>query len=68
MALVYQLDFWRGDEECKFDALQARIDKVEGSTEKVRKGMFARLGEQGKRLLDLESRMLILERNICRGG
>ncbi len=68
MALVYQLDFWRGEEDCKFDALKARFEKVEASTEKVRKGMFARLGEQGKRLVDLENRMVILERNICRGG
>ena len=63
---VIQLDFLKSIEESKFDYLEMEISKIKISTDRVRKGIYARHGEIAKRQLDLEERLSILERNICK--
>jgi len=64
MALI-QLDFFRDSE---IVILEARMDKVEESSAKVRRGIFARNGATEKRMKELEARLEILERHICQGA
>lgn len=64
---IFQLDFWKTEEESEIDALRERIDAVKASNDKVRKAMFGRHGDLNKRLTDLEERFAIIERNICHG-
>lgn len=63
MALV-QLDFW---EETEISILKAKVEKVEDSSNKVRKSLFAKNGELTKKINELEERLTLLERNICHG-
>ncbi|HUX79865.1 MAG TPA: hypothetical protein VMW10_09010 [Alphaproteobacteria bacterium] len=44
------------------------MDKVEESSAKVRRGIFARNGATEKRMKELEARLEILERHICQGA
>lgn len=62
-----QLDFFRTPEECEIIQLRGQIKDIEISTGKVRRALFARHGELAKITLDLENRLQILERNICKG-
>lgn len=62
MALV-QLDFF---EDAEISTLKARIEAVEKSKEKVRKGLYAENGVLKKRVTDLEERLAFLERNMCK--
>ncbi len=48
--------------------LQARIEAVEESTGKVRRGVFAKHSDLAKKYLDLHYRYEILERNLCKGS
>lgn len=59
---IFQLDFW---EETEISALKARIDAVEKSKEKVRKGLYAENAALKKKVSELEERLALLERNIC---
>ncbi len=63
----YQLDFFKSDEDCKIEALCNTIEAVKTSSDKVRRGTYASIGEVKKECLDLKSRLEILERNICKG-
>ncbi|MHB1059980.1 MAG: hypothetical protein ACYC0F_19125 [Rhodanobacter sp.] len=60
-----QLDFFRSSEESELIALRDELRKTKESLDKVRKGTYARLNEQGKKVCDLEVRMNIIERGIC---
>jgi hypothetical protein len=62
-----QLDFFQTVEETQVDKLIRIVDEIRLSSNKVRKAMFARDCEKEKRITDLENRLAILERNICRG-
>ena len=64
MATIYQLDFF---EQPEISIVKARIEEVKESNDKVRKKLFAENGELKKRILELESRMEVIERNLCRG-
>jgi predicted nuclease with TOPRIM domain len=64
---IFQLDFFKTEEESEIDALRERIEAVKVSNDKVRKAMFGRHGDLNKRLNDLEERFQILEKNICKG-
>jgi hypothetical protein len=66
MAIV-QLDFFKNAEESEMEALRAEFNAVKKSTERVRKGVFVRHNELAKICTDLQSRLDILERNICKG-
>lgn len=64
---IFQLDLFLTEEQSEIASLRERIDAVETSTGKVRRSLFAKHGELNKKLLDLEERFSILERNICKG-
>lgn len=66
MAII-QLDFFKNAEESEIEALRKEIEAVSASSTKVRKGTYARIGELNKICLDLQNRLEIIERNICRG-
>ncbi len=66
MSVVVQYDFWKSQEESEMDALRHEMAAVKASSEKVRRALFARNGELTKRMLDLEYRLEVLERNICK--
>lgn len=59
--LQYQLDMFKTHEESRVDAIQATLDKV-------RRGTYASINEVKRECIDLKSRLEIIERNICKGG
>jgi len=64
--MLVQLEFFKTPEECFQEQLIERIDKMEVSQNKVRRAVFARDGKQDFRLDELEERVKILERFVCR--
>lgn len=46
---------------------ELRLGKTERSLDRVRKGTYAEIGSLKKRVLDLESRLEVLERGLCGG-
>lgn len=63
-----QLDFFKSEEQCEIDALHSAVASIKLSSDKVRKGTYARINEIGKRQDELELRLGIIERNICKGA
>ena len=63
-----QFDLFKTREECEFEALAKAIDKVRVSSDKVRRGCFAKLNEVQKENTELKARLDIIERNICKGA
>lgn len=65
--MALQLEFSLGD---KFDLqfMKERVNGVEQTTEKTRKSLYARHSELAKKYVELNQRLEIIERNICRGG
>ena len=61
---MIQLDFFQEDDMSR---LEGRMNKVEDSANRCRKSQFAKIGAIDSRVLSLEQRMEILERNICQG-
>lgn len=61
---MLQLDLFPQDEN---DIMRLEINKIRESTDKVRRGLFARHGELAKLYLDVNERLSIIERYICRG-
>lgn len=61
-----QLDFFQSYEESEIECLKKQINEISLSTNKVRKSLFAKNAELNKKVMDLESRFYILEKNICR--
>jgi hypothetical protein len=49
------------------ELLRLDLEAVALSADKVRKGTYAEINRVKKRILELESRMEIIERNICKG-
>lgn len=66
MVAELQFDLFRPKPTIE-EMLKADIEAVRLSSDKVRKSLFARNNELQKRMLELENRMEILERNICKG-
>lgn len=64
--IEYQLDFFKTQEECEKEAMFEYIESIKISTDKVRKSLFAKNGELSKKIIDLELRLEIIERNICK--
>lgn len=62
-----QYNIFESREQSEKRALLEHIAQIEESLGKVRRGTYARIGEQTKRILELESRMEVIEHNICRG-
>ena len=64
---MIQLDFFKTPEECERDSIRHSLEQVKKTTEKLRKGTYARMNELTRESIDLRARLEILERNICRG-
>ena len=60
-----QLDFFRTESESEVDRLIRMTEEIRDSTGKVRRKLFAENSELKRKVLDLESRLAILERHIC---
>lgn len=65
---LVQLDFFKSEEECRMDAVEERMKKCEESCGKVRRKLFATNGEMMKMVLEMDERLKIIERNICKNG
>ena len=63
--MAYQLDFFNRDAE-DVEILRQKIDETRNSSDKVRKGLFARHNELAKMYVDLSQRLEIMEKNICK--
>lgn len=68
---LVQLDFFGNDEEIKIKNKLSSLDKsfqdTKDSSDRVRRGIFARCNEVQKLCKELESRLSIIESNICKG-
>ncbi len=62
---MIQLEFFRTKEECEISALRLTIEAVKSSSDKVRRGTYARLNEVSKENELLKTRLDVLERHIC---
>lgn len=62
--MLLELDFFKSENEVMMD----KLDSIKESSERVRKGIFAKHGELVKKYMDLSDRLEIIERNICRRG
>lgn len=62
---MIQLDFF--EEKSAEDSLREEFRAVKASADKVRKGIYAKHGELAKQYLELNQRLEILERHICKG-
>lgn len=65
---IVQLDFFKSSEQSEIDSIRERVEAIGISSSKVRKSLYARNGELNKKMLDLETRMEIIEKNICKGN
>lgn len=64
MAEFYQLDFLQSDD---VSLLEQTVEKNFNRLERVRKRAFAKINELEKKIVELELRLAIMERNICKG-
>jgi hypothetical protein len=62
---IIQLDFFENN-DCEIVKLKQEFAAIKESTNKVRRGLFARHGELSKLYLELNDRLSVLERNLCR--
>lgn len=61
--MLIQLDLFEDNEVV---LLRNEMRKVKETCDKTRKGLFARHGELAKLFVELDYRLNILERNICK--
>lgn len=64
MSALIQLEFFDDSETI----MLREIKTIKESTDKVRKGMFARHNELAKMYMDLLNRVEAIERGICHGN
>lgn len=65
MQLQFKLDE-KSELDLKFEALEQKIATYKESSDKVRRGIFARVGEQSKGLMEALSRISELEGEVTR--
>lgn len=63
--MAIQLDFFQIDAE-DVEYLKRKIEETKESSDKVRKGLFARHNELAKMYVELSERVQVMERNICK--
>jgi len=63
--MLMQLDLFEQDEVV---LLRMEVEKLRQIGDKTRKGIFAKHGELAKLFIELDSRLDIIERNICKGA
>lgn len=66
MSNILQFDLFKS-KPTDLEICRQEVAAVRKSCDKVRKGLFARHGELAKMYMDLNQRLDIIERNICRG-
>ncbi len=64
--IIKQYDLFE-DVRSEKDMLKEEIQAIKDSSDKVRKGIFAKHGQLAKMYLDINNRLEIIERNICKG-
>jgi uncharacterized protein Yka (UPF0111/DUF47 family) len=62
-----QLDFFETEEESDLSCLRKDVSRIRDSSDKVRRGTYARLNEHYRKMLDMEHRLDIIERGLCYG-
>lgn len=65
--LQLQYDIFEESDESQLKAIEEKVAQVALSSDKVRKGLYAKTNELHKVIMDLEERLKIMERNICYG-
>lgn len=61
-----QYDFFKSKEDCEIEALLKKMDELEMSMGKVRRGLFAKHSELFKKMNDISERLEVIERHICK--
>lgn len=64
MTIMMQQDFFKNLKECE---IESKVSAVEKIVDRVRRGTYARINSQDHEILDLKTRLEILERHICKG-
>jgi len=67
LQIPIQFDLFKSKEESEIESLRKAVDAAVESSHKVRKKLFGENGKLVKRMNELEERLDILERNICKG-
>lgn len=62
--MAYQLNFLE-EEKTELDFVREDVKEVRASNDKVRKSIFAKHAELGRKYIELHERMQIIEKNIC---
>lgn len=62
-----QFDFFLSEDESEVDRLIRMTEEIKDSTGKVRRKLFGENAQLKKRVLDLEERLLAIERGLCYG-
>ena len=65
--VAIQLDFWETAEQSELNALRNLFEKDHKTLEKVRKSTYAKINKTDQVVADIDARLTILERNICKG-
>lgn len=65
-AIAIQYDFFKTEEESELEALRKRVEEIDASSTRVRKGIYAKHGELYKIMMDIDDRLKIIERNLCK--
>ncbi len=63
MNKVLQLDFF---EETEITQMKSEIESMSESLNRIRKGLYAKNGSLEKKYQELDERLGIIERNICK--
>lgn len=62
---MIQLELFEQDE---VTILRHKFNELKDSSDRVRKGQYAKLGDLQKKYDDLVNRMEVIERNLCQNG
>jgi len=62
-----QLDFFKTEEECELDSLRKSIEEIRISSDKVRRGTYARLNVVSKECAELKADLEIIKMHLCKG-
>ncbi len=62
-----QLDFFKTEEECELDSLRKSIESIRVSSDKVRRGTYARLNIVSKECAELKADLEIIKMHLCKG-
>jgi hypothetical protein len=62
-----QYDFWLESKQSEVEMLRKELAKVSASGHAVRRGTYAMINEQRKKIEELENRLIHIERGLCYG-